>query len=398
MRRRDLLATFCIAASRAKAAEPPFECIDTHTHMHRDVPALVGASQQANWRCLSICDSREIGDQPSLLNEMMRGTKALHASSHGRIAWATTFDARTFETPGFTDRVIAGLQSDFKQDAVGVKIWKNVGMAIRSKSGQFLMSDNPVLTPILEEIERSGRSLITHLADPDAAWLPLQGNESGYYKTHPEWHVYGHPEIPSKAAILESRDRLVARHRKLRVIGCHLGSNEEHLDQLAKRLDAHPNFAVDVASRVRFLVRMDRDTVRQFVTKYQERIIYATDFSLGQGDDAKAAKSLISVHEREWNYFSARERTNWACPSRSSEKSSARMPCAGFPGLLRLPELPGPHHSVFCPSLFEHGDVRVGILPESQEILIGAFSFGLVSRDNVCPAKLQVRQGADRIG
>ena len=116
--------------------------------------------------------------------------------------------------------------------------------------------------------------------------------------------MYGHPEIPSKAAILESRDRLVARHRKLRVIGCHLGSNEEHLDQLAKRLDAHPNFAVDVASRVRFLVRMDRDTVRQFVTKYQERIIYATDFSLGQGDDAKAAKSLISVHEREWNYFS----------------------------------------------------------------------------------------------
>jgi hypothetical protein len=304
MRRRDLLATFCIAATRAKAAESPFECIDTHTHMHRDAPALVGALEQANWRCLSICDSREIGDQPSLLNEMIRGTKVLHASSHGRIAWATTFDARSFETPGFTDRVIAGLQNDFKQDAVGVKIWKNVGLAIRSKSGQFLMPDNPVLTPILEEIERSGRTLITHLADPDAAWLPLQGNESGYYKTHPEWHVYGRPEIPSKAAILESRDRMAARHRKLRVIGCHLGSNEEHLDQLAKRLDAHANFAVDVASRVRFLVRMDRDTVRQFVTKYQDRIIYATDFSLGQGDDAKAAKSLVSVHEREWNYFS----------------------------------------------------------------------------------------------
>jgi predicted TIM-barrel fold metal-dependent hydrolase len=208
-----------------------------------------------------------------------------------------------FETRAFADRVTAALQRDFKEKAIAVKIWKTIGMAVRSKSGQFLMPDSPVLTPILKAIEKSGRTLITHLAEPDAAWLPLQDNESGYYKTHPEWHMYGKPEIPTKVSILEARDRMVARHRRLRVVGCHLGSNEEHLDQLARRLDEHSNFAVDVASRVRFFVRMDRETVRQFVTKYQDRIIYATDFTLGQGDEARAVKSLLSVHEREWNYF-----------------------------------------------------------------------------------------------
>src|SRR5262245_32844754 len=121
MRRRDLLATFCIAATRAKPAEQAFECIDTQTHMHSGLPALVDELQQRNWRCLSICDSREIGDQPSSLADMIRGTKVLHASSQGRIAWATTFDARPFETPDFADRVIAALQGDFKQDAVAVK-------------------------------------------------------------------------------------------------------------------------------------------------------------------------------------------------------------------------------------------------------------------------------------
>src|SRR5690349_6736152 len=136
MRRRDLLTTFCMTAARAKAAEPPqFECIDTHTHMHRSAPALVDALEKANWKCLSICDSRETGEQASILNDMMSGTKTLHAESRGRIAWATTFDARPFETAGFADRVIADLQSDFKQDAVAVKIWKNIGLAIRSKSG-----------------------------------------------------------------------------------------------------------------------------------------------------------------------------------------------------------------------------------------------------------------------
>lgn len=82
--------------------------------MHRGAPALIAALQQANWRCLSICDSREIGDQPSILNEIISGTKALHAESHGRIAWATTFDAPPFESPDFADRAIAQLERDFK--------------------------------------------------------------------------------------------------------------------------------------------------------------------------------------------------------------------------------------------------------------------------------------------
>ena len=48
---------------------------------------------------------------------------------------------------------------------------------------------------------------------------------------------------------------------------------------------------------------MDRETVRQFVTKYQDRIIYATDFTLGQ-DEARGASSLQGTHDSEWTYFS----------------------------------------------------------------------------------------------
>jgi len=59
---------------------------------------------------------------------------------------------------------------------------------------------------------------------------------------------------------------------------------------------------------------MDRETVRQFVTKYQDRLIYATDFSLDQGDEARAVKSLLSVHEREWNYFSGERETALGLP------------------------------------------------------------------------------------
>ena len=133
---------------------------------------------------------------------------------------------------------------------------------------------------------------------------PEPGNpDRGYLRTHPEWLMYGRPGAPAKEAILAARDRILSRHPKLRMIGCHLGSHEEDLSQLAKRLDAYPNFAVDVAARVRYLMRGDREQTRQFLLRYQDRILYATDFSLGAGNDEGAAKSFLTQHEREWSYF-----------------------------------------------------------------------------------------------
>ena len=147
--------------------------------------------------------------------------------------------------------------------------------------------------------------------------------------------MYGKPQIPSKNAILQARDRMIARHPGLRVIGCHLGSNEEHLDQLAKRLDTLRNFAVDVASRVRYLARANRETVRQFAMKYQDRIIYATDFTLREGDDARAAASLLSTHEREWNYFSGTDEASLGLPESILKKIFHDNADRWIPGIAR---------------------------------------------------------------
>lgn len=310
MTRRELLAAIpaAIAARAGRAAEAGFERIDTHNHIHRSAPSLVAIMEMDNWRGLSICDSREVGSQTSVLPEMIPGTIKFHRESRGRWAWATTFDARDFEKPGFADRTIGGLQQNFAQEAIAVKVWKNVGMGIRGKSGEYLLPDHPALLPIYEAIQKAGKTLICHLAEPDGAWLALddpRNTETGYLKGHPEWHMYGHPEVPSKETILTARDRVIARFPKLRVIGCHLGSNEENLDRLAKRLDALPNFVVDVASRVRYLMAGDREKARQFVLKYQDRLLYATDFTLNAGDDERAGRSLEETHDREWNFFAS---------------------------------------------------------------------------------------------
>jgi Amidohydrolase len=310
MTRRQLLACLSAAATvdlRVSAAT--LERIDTHTHIHRAAPELFASLEREQWRCLSICVSRAIGEEPSDLDELIRGSVEAYRISKGRIAWATAFDARGFESPDFASHAIAGLQQSFDLGAIGVKIWKNIGMGIRGKSGAYLLPDNPALTPVLEAVQKADKTLIAHLAEPDGAWLPLDGNnpEIRYYSRHPEWHMYGRAGVPPKEAILKARDRMLERHPKLRVVGCHLGSDEEHWDRLGKRLDTYPNFAVDVAARVRYFVNGDHAQARQFLMKYPDRVLYGTDFTLEAGEDSEPARQLQQTHEWDWKFFATQD-------------------------------------------------------------------------------------------
>src|SRR5262249_15757609 len=124
MTRREVLRIIpaAMASSRLRAVMPDFDRIDTHTHIHRTAPALLGAMSANRWKALSICDSREMGDEPSKLGEMIPGTRTAVRESKGRLAWATTFDPRGFESRDFAERAIEALRRDFDQGAIGVKI------------------------------------------------------------------------------------------------------------------------------------------------------------------------------------------------------------------------------------------------------------------------------------
>jgi predicted TIM-barrel fold metal-dependent hydrolase len=307
--RRDVLRLIpagVLAGSVRAADARGFETIDTHIHIHRDAPALVDGMRASRWRGLDIVVCPASGGEAFDLEERLRATEKVHRDSGGILAWASTFDARGFEQPGFAERTIARLRRTFEDDAIGVKIWKNIGMSIRSKAGAYLLPDDPALLPIYEAIQRAGKTLVAHLAEPDGAWLPLDAKnpELPYYSANPQWHMYGKPGAPVKEAILTARDRVLARYPDLRVVGCHLGSDEDDLGRLARRLDAHPNFAVDTAARIRYFARGDRERAREFLTRYQDRILYATDFSLRGGDPAAAARSLGTTHDRDWQFFS----------------------------------------------------------------------------------------------
>jgi predicted TIM-barrel fold metal-dependent hydrolase len=344
--RRELLAALAAyPLVAAENSEAPFDRIDTHIHLNRPGPAIVNGFKETRWRALTICDSRATANNdPPDLPDQIKGAIELHRESSGLIAWATSFDARQFERADFAEVATGGLNKSFRQGAIAVKIWKNVGMGIRSKSGAYLMPDNPALFPIYEAIQKQDKTLVAHLAEPDGAWLPLNSKnpELAYYSAHREWYQYGRPGAPSKEAILLARDRVLARFPKLRVVGAHLGSNESDLHALGKRLDTHPNFAVDMAARVRYLAAGNRSNVQEFLNRYQDRITYGTDFVWRAQSEQQAWHSVETAHDRDWIFFSGSGAMNYgrhatqglALPESILRKIFYVNPARWFPGIV----------------------------------------------------------------
>ena len=118
-------------------------------------------------------------------------------------------------------------------------------------------------------------------------------NDKNYYKEHPQYHMYLHPDYLSYDDQIVSRDHMLSRHPNLRVVGAHPGSLEWSVDELAKRLDLYPNFAVDMAAHICHFQVQDRQKVRDFIMKYQDRLLYGTDFGINKDDDLQEKKDRM---------------------------------------------------------------------------------------------------------
>ena len=284
--------------------------VDVHVHMFKTDPAFQSMLERLNLKVLNILVMDDTNPYRKQLQPQVDIALDLKRSSHGHIAWCTTFDPYKFDSPTFAVDAIKQINRDFAQGAVAVKIWKNIGMEIKDKNGKYIMADDPKFEPIYQDIARHGKTLMTHQAEPDVAWGPPNALDPSwsYYQENPQWYVGNRPGFPSKQEILEARDHVLANHPQLRMIGVHLGSMERDLDNLARHLDEYPNFAVDTAGRMEYLMLMPPEKVSSFLIKYQDRILYGTDLDLLP--DAKpqdALKEWELTYARDWRFLATGE-------------------------------------------------------------------------------------------
>ena len=281
--------------------------IDTHTHTYTYDSLYVAMLEKLHLHVIDIVDvdDRGLPARRNLAKENDIVFGLVHKSS-GHVFACTSFDPYRFNDPHFAENAIRTLNASFATGAIAVKEWKNVGMEVKNVKGAYILPDDPALEPIYRDIAAHHRTLITHIADLNAAWLPPdpKNADQSYYREHPEWFMVNIPGAPSKQQILDARNHVLAANPNLKMVGAHFGSMETDFQQLAATLDKYPNFAVDVASRLNFLERLPKDEAIALVTKYQDRLIYGTDDTIYPGGDmAHSVQEEEAGYARDWRYL-----------------------------------------------------------------------------------------------
>jgi len=284
--------------------------IDVHAHIsdfgETGRKQFIAFLEKHNFKWLDIC---VVGTAWAKLQRKIVLAEQLHKAYPEHIAWATSFNLTNWGKPDWEKSALATIEQGFEHGAVAVKFWKEIGMVVKDPNGQYVMVDDSRFDPLFNLIQKSGKTVIAHIGEPRNCWLPLDSmtvdSDRHYFKAHPQYHGYLHPEIPGYWKQIEARDHVLAKHPDLRVVGCHLGSLEFDVDELAKRLDRYPNLAVDTAARIVHFQVQDQKKVKQFILKYQDRLLYGTDNDVNPNktDLQSEIRECEEVYRRDYRYF-----------------------------------------------------------------------------------------------
>jgi predicted TIM-barrel fold metal-dependent hydrolase len=252
-----------------------FPAIDIHSH-HFQIPSaaqldrIVAAMDANNLRVIVNLS----GGSGGRLEQYLR---VLQTSPHrGRMVLFANVDFRDVG-PGFGEKAARRLEEDVKAGALGLKIYKDLGLRLKKANGTRLALDDPELDPIWAACAQLGVPVLIHTAEPAPFFDPIDYTNERWLELalYPS-RRYQDPSFPRFEELIAERDRMFARHFRTTFIAAHMAYHANDLARLGRLFDRLPNVHAEVAAVLAELGRQPR-TARAFFVKYQDRLLFGKD-------------------------------------------------------------------------------------------------------------------------
>lgn len=189
-----------------------------------------------------------------------------------------SLDTRKIFDSDFETYVYQTIKSYAGSGIKGLKFWKNLSLNIKDEKGYYLRLDDERLKSIWQVAAEFNLPITIHIGDPVAFFKPITNENERIEElgVHPEWSFYGEGRFTFQE-LIQMQENMIKDNPKTTFIVAHIGSYAENLGEVGRMLDNYPNMMIDTTERISELGRQPY-TARKFLTKYQERILFGTDF------------------------------------------------------------------------------------------------------------------------
>lgn len=285
-----------LVTNETRVEKPRFPVIDIHNHL-RDLSKTEEYLKEMDEAGVWICVGLDGYSENDFYKEHL---KVSHSVSEERFHVYFNPDFSRIDEPDFGKNEAAKLEEAVKMGVRGLKIFKQLGLTIKDRSGKVVPVDDPRIDPIWAKCGELGIPVMIHVSDPKAFHAgPIDQYNERYDELagNPDWSFYG-GDFPLKEDILAQRNRVMARHPNTIFIGAHVGNMPEELGRVSMWLEQYPNFYVDITARISELGRQPY-TARRFMIRHQDRILFGTDTP----PDAEAYRVHYRFLETDDEYF-----------------------------------------------------------------------------------------------
>jgi len=230
---------------------------------------------------------------------LKQGVEALRASKYkDRMVLFANVDFNGVG-PGWGAKAARQLEEDLKAGAIGLKVFKDLGMFDRKADGSRLRVDDPELDPVWDTCARLNVPVLIHIAEPQAFFDPLD------YKNERWLELALYPDRRHQTgvrfeALMTERNNMIKRHPKTRYILAHFGWHANDLARAGRLLDENPNVYYDVAAVLYYFGRQPR-AAHDFFIKYQDRILFGKDSY--QPDEYPYYWRVFETNDEYFDYY-----------------------------------------------------------------------------------------------
>jgi predicted TIM-barrel fold metal-dependent hydrolase len=274
-----------------------FPVIDIHSHQPTPISneefGRVVKGMNANNLRLLVNLSGSWGDR------LHRGLDAIRKSSYtDRMVLFANVDF-SHVGPGSGTQLAKTLDGDLTAGALGLKVFKDLGMFDRKTDGSRLKVDDPELDAIWETCAKHNVPVLIHIAEPPAFFEPLD-------YTNERWlELALYPDRRHQTGVrfdelIAERNAMIKRHPNTKFILAHFGWHANDLARAGKFLDDNPNVYYDVAAVLYDFGRQPRAS-HEFFIKYQDRIVFGKDSY--QPDEYPYYWRVFETNDEYFDYY-----------------------------------------------------------------------------------------------
>ena len=163
-----------------------YKFVDVHSHLWNmpvmDLDELVGEMDEINMGYIVNLSGSGFGPQAAKDLYFDESTKNIEENQPGRIGLFVNVDFNSIDVENHVENQVNIIRNAVAKGAIGLKVYKSVGLSNKDSNGKRVSVDDERLGPIWEVCGELGIPVLIHSADPFQFWLPKDDQNERWFE------------------------------------------------------------------------------------------------------------------------------------------------------------------------------------------------------------------------